>query len=202
MANVVTNPGFETPGGGDPDFFASWTESTNGSSTIDDETTAEFVHGGSSACKLSGGGGGLAQIRQEGVSVVGKTYHLTFWARTDGASRILFVFFASGVESVSIVNDTYTQYSLELVAADTWLQFRTFVSDIYLDDIEMSVKEVLSIDGTDIQNIGDIIVKTPGKGINGRQINDDNLTATDTTDISTNYDDRFDDPRYYDDETP
>lgn len=51
------------------------------------------------------------------------------------------------------------------------------------------------------QLLGDLIIKTPGKGLNGRSITTDHQVVSDLGDASGTWQDRFDDPRYYSGDT-
>ena len=47
------------------------------------------------------------------------------------------------------------------------------------------------------QQRGRITVKGPGRGTNGYKANTEQQLLSAVSDLSTKYDDRFDDPRYY-----
>lgn len=52
-------------------------------------------------------------------------------------------------------------------------------------------------DATGNQRIGNIIVNSGGRGVNGYKKNDDDEQLTPVTGLDTQYDARFDDPTYY-----
>ncbi|MDQ1307672.1 MAG: hypothetical protein QG671_3505 [Actinomycetota bacterium] len=76
---LLTNAGFETAGGGDPDFFGTWTEYA-GTGTIADE--GSLVNAGSHAAKLTAGTSYNTYIYQAATVTAGKQYTVTFYTRT------------------------------------------------------------------------------------------------------------------------
>lgn len=92
-SELVTNGGFEN--WTSPTNLTSWTESTAGTSTINQETTA--THGGSNAVRLDiDASGSNAQITQ-GNPVIGTWYQYSFWGKS-----------LSGTPGVTFGNDTNT----------------------------------------------------------------------------------------------
>lgn len=81
-ADLVANGGFETPGGGSPDVFASWAEGAPSGSTILDETT--ITHAGTHAAKLSYVSA-TPYVYQDFAATPANRYRLSFWCRGDGA---------------------------------------------------------------------------------------------------------------------
>ncbi len=79
----IANGGFETAGEGDPDFFASWTESA-GTGAIAAETGEGNFHGGATAAKLTTGEDGAVSLSQDIDVIEGYSYELTFWVKGDG----------------------------------------------------------------------------------------------------------------------
>ena len=79
--NLLSNPGFETPGGGDPDFWANWTETVQ-TGSFANETV--LVYEGNDAAKINAGGG--IHVRQSYVSIPEKKYRLRIWTRGDGTN--------------------------------------------------------------------------------------------------------------------
>ena len=80
--NLLSNPGFETDGVGDPDFWADWVENVS-NGTLANETT--LVHEGVNAVKMIQGAGIATGITQAAIAVVaGKLHQLRFWTRGDG----------------------------------------------------------------------------------------------------------------------
>jgi hypothetical protein len=80
---LLSNPGFETAGGGGADVFGSWVE-TAGSGTITDETTT--FHSGAHAAKLAFGTG-QSYIGQALTVAASTTYQLVFWVYGDGTNQ-------------------------------------------------------------------------------------------------------------------
>ena len=81
--NLLSNPGFETAGGGDPDFWANWVEAV-GSGTFANEVV--IVHEGVDAMKFTGGVAAIITLYQDITVVAGLRYRLRFWTRGDGAT--------------------------------------------------------------------------------------------------------------------
>jgi hypothetical protein len=83
-SELLSNPGFETAGGGGADVFANWTEFiTRG--TVADETT--LVKSGSHALKAASNNvSGYAGTFQTIAVTAGTRYKLTFWTRGDGTN--------------------------------------------------------------------------------------------------------------------
>ena len=84
--NLLSNPGFETAGVGDPDFWANWVESEGGTSALAKETV--LIHKGSNAVKMSSGNN-QCSISQSITSIAAKKYILMFWTMsvTAGEAR-------------------------------------------------------------------------------------------------------------------
>ena len=85
-AETVANGGFETAGGGDPDFFASWTE-TAGNGAIAVEAGAGNFYAGEKSAKLTTGADTLVKLVQAVVVVPGRTYRFSFRVKGDGATN-------------------------------------------------------------------------------------------------------------------
>jgi hypothetical protein len=111
--NLVGNGDFETLGAGGADVFGSWGEAPTGSSTISADTTEK--HSGSRSCKLDFPSGENVYVYQS-IGVVGKTYTITFWAKTAEAG--MFIYAAHGTASQAITTTTeWAQYSVTLTCA-------------------------------------------------------------------------------------
>jgi hypothetical protein len=77
-----TNIGFETAGGGDPDFWADWNESA-GDGALADEGV--LIHGGSHACKATAGATANTYVSRQLSSLTSLApYTFSFWTRGDG----------------------------------------------------------------------------------------------------------------------
>lgn len=81
--NLLSNPGFETAGVGDPDFWANWVESV-GDGTLANETI--LVHEGSDACKITDGGSSNTWLSNTFTVVASKSHRLRFWTMGDGTN--------------------------------------------------------------------------------------------------------------------
>ena len=100
--NLLSNPGFETAGGGGDDVHASWTE-TKGDGAIANETTN--VYEGADAVKLTAGGTANTNDAQAVTTIAGKKYRLRFWSKDDGtnAGRYGIYDVTNGADIVAIV---------------------------------------------------------------------------------------------------
>jgi hypothetical protein len=90
-AELISNGGFETAGGGGADVFSDWSETTTGTGQVQDETTT--VYKDSHACALiaPSGSGGTAAVDQDITVSASVTYHLDFYFYDNfsGTSTIL-----------------------------------------------------------------------------------------------------------------
>lgn len=84
FAELITNGGFETAGGGGADVFANWVESVTGTATITDEGT--IVDAGSHSAKLIGSNGANIADMYQGMLVSGRRYTYSFRARNDAGT--------------------------------------------------------------------------------------------------------------------
>ena len=150
-AELVSNPGFETAGGGGADVWASWGE-TASDGAIANEVVE--VHGGADAAKLTQGASVATQLYSNGpVTVIGKLYEVSFWARGDGATAGQYSVGGNGIIQVTtgIPGAVYTKVINYFVATTTgshrlYLKPGGTNGDIaYFDDI--SIKEVTSDTG-------------------------------------------------------
>ena len=169
-ANTVSNPGFETAGGGGADVFANWTEGTAGTSSVNDETVD--VHGDSHACRLDiDASNNSAAVYNTLTLVVGETYEISIWYKNSAADKTARFYlydnmshiwlkddgtWASGVPTaITLPNSTsWTEYTLEF----TVLGYTAYVlninnnsaasSSIYLDDISIDTYAASGMKGT------------------------------------------------------
>jgi len=84
-AELLSNTGFETAGGGGADVFADWTENTSPSGAITSDTT--IYKSGSKSCKILRGdqlGDNGDRVYQNVTVVPGCRYQLTFYIYGDG----------------------------------------------------------------------------------------------------------------------
>jgi hypothetical protein len=85
--NLFGNPGFETAGAGDPDFWAVWAEEA-GDGVLANEVVV--IHEGTDACKQTTGLGLTIYVSNDWVSVPNTTYRVRFWTRGDGVNSGLY----------------------------------------------------------------------------------------------------------------
>jgi len=79
-STLLTNGGFETAGGGDPDFWANWTESA-GDGTLANEAVNQYA--GDDAMKATAGASVNTYAKQAAAVTAGKMYKAEFWTRGD-----------------------------------------------------------------------------------------------------------------------
>jgi len=154
-SELLTNPGFETAGGGGADIWANWTEVVGGGA-LANETT--LVHSGADAAKLTGSGlPNAVYVWQASVPITpGVTYQVSFWTRGDGTNAGFYSLYGrtngqnitSGPwDTTGVAGATYTQVSIVFTATagaaelEVYLSAPTAAGGIaYFDDV--SVKEV------------------------------------------------------------
>ncbi len=121
--------------------LANWTKTIAGTSTVNQETSV--THGGSNAVRLDiDSSNSNAQITQLMLSA-GKTYTVSFWAKSDAASGVSMsvTTSASGNLLLPSLTTTYTLYSVTFVAGDTGLVLKRNSAashSIYIDDITVT----------------------------------------------------------------
>ena len=158
--DVISNGGFETAGGGGADVFASWTEATAGTSTVNDETGS--VHGDSHACRLDvDGDNRAANVSQVITMVANADYILSVWYYNSVADKTAKIVlyntgtttwlksdgtWTSGVpDYIILTNQTgsYTEYTLNFTAPQSTTYAFSLSnnsaasSSIYLDDVSI-----------------------------------------------------------------
>lgn len=120
--NLILNPGFETAGGGDPDFFANWTESIN--TGMIEQTSAEGeVHSGTYAAKLTKTGSSTTQVYQAISVTPGASYRLSFWTRGNGTLQgrysvydVTHSTFIQSITGTGVTSTTWTEVTYDFVA--------------------------------------------------------------------------------------
>lgn len=120
---LVANSGFETSGAGGADVFASWTETTDGSSTINRDTSNKYS--GDASCRMDiDGDDSVAMLNQVVTLVIGKQYRLSLWYKHEGSdiSRLLFTDSPAGDHTLQS-NGTWVGSSIELPNSTTWAYF-------------------------------------------------------------------------------
>lgn len=118
-AERMSNPGFETAGGGGADVFANWDESV-GDGTIVDETT--LVRGGGHAAKLTSGPTFNTRVIHAAGSLAVLpyvSYEFSFWTRGDGANAGRYLVWdttngavINGVTTTGVPGTTYTRVTV------------------------------------------------------------------------------------------
>jgi hypothetical protein len=118
---LLLNPGFERPGAGGTDVFASWIEAVGDGAIVTTSAAGEHKYD-ASAVKLTAGTARNTSVRQALVwtlFVPGATYRLTGWHRGDGTNAGMVRVFA-GVDmipfvSLSNVTTTFQQFTADFV---------------------------------------------------------------------------------------
>jgi len=80
----LSNPGFETGGGGGADIWANWTEN-EGDGELANENV--LVHGGADACKMTAGEAHDSYVYQDLTLVSNQIYYFYIYARGDGTNQ-------------------------------------------------------------------------------------------------------------------
>lgn len=116
----LLNGGFETPGAGGADIWASWTESV-GDGALANETSLQRT--GDDACKATAGATANTYVKQAMSVVAGKRYIITFWTRGDetyaGRYKVYDVSGAADIldlRTTGVVGATYTQITAMFTA--------------------------------------------------------------------------------------
>jgi hypothetical protein len=188
ISELVTNPGFETPGAGDPDFWANWVE-TAGDGALANETT--IVHGGNDAAKLTAGATTNTVVRQNVAVTAGDLMSFSVWTRGDGTYGgryslldVTNARFLTPTTATGITGTTYTQIwdSFRVPPGCTSVQVSlwcpsTNTGVVYFDDVSMyesaiHVKHQNLIDGDiaymeDIGQIEFVLVGAGGSAVYG-----------------------------------
>jgi len=135
--NAVSNGGFETAGGGGADVFANWTESTAGSSSINDETSD--VHGGSHACRMDvDASNNTATIYQIVTLTTGVEYTLIIWYKMSTSGKTAQFMLANTMSNVWLKSDGTWQSGVPIVIAlankTSWYGYSiSFTASSYTD---------------------------------------------------------------------
>ena len=186
-AELLSNPGFETAGGGGADIWASWGEVASDGALANEVGS---VHGGSDAAKITAGASINTLVRQSATVAVGKLYKIVLWTRGDGtyAGRIKVRDIDNGINIINNVSTgvTGTSYA-EVVryvtapAGCSTLRIElacpaTDTGVAYFDDV--SVKEVtdVGVDGIHIVSAKDGSTRNWAQIEAGFDYNDDAYT--------------------------
>ncbi len=118
--NLLSNPGFETAGGGGADIWANWTEGV-GDGALANETI--LIHEGVDAVKMTAGVTRDTAIFQSMTVVAGRKYHLRFYTRGDGTHDGQYEIWdstnfntISGQVFTGVTGTTYTALVIEFTA--------------------------------------------------------------------------------------
>jgi len=102
-AELLLNTGFETPGGGDPDFWLNWDE-TAGTGAL---AHTAVVHAGADACQATAGATANTYVKQAAVVTAGEPYCLSFWTRGSGEDDGRYkVYDATAGADIIVITDT------------------------------------------------------------------------------------------------
>ena len=146
---LVSNPGFETAGGGGADIWANWTENA-GDGALANETTIK--HGGSDAAKLTAGASVGTYLSQAITVIPGRSYMLDLWTRSttgDGASRYGIYDNTNAADivataSTGVTGETYTKFQKRFTAPASCVAITIFLrcsatntDVVYFDDVQV-----------------------------------------------------------------
>jgi hypothetical protein len=148
------NGGFETAGGGGADIFANWTETTAGTSTVNDDTI-DF-HSGAHSCRFDVDASNSSVDVRQTVLTVKKNYRLTLWAKASDITNAPTLQNASTTSTTTIATLTtsWAQYTQEFTANTTSMRIQRGANcqsiSVYIDDIELT--EIGVILDPDLEN--------------------------------------------------
>jgi len=163
--NLLSNPGFETAGGGGADIWADWTESA-ADGALANETTN--VRSGDDACKITAGASLTSRVKAVVTTVAGQQYKLGFWARGDGTYDGRFTIRDSthktdivSLEATGVTGAAFAEVTRSFVAPAGCVEVAvlfycpsTASGVCYVDDVTM-YREFRYCSGTDAVKIGD-----------------------------------------------
>lgn len=188
--NLLSNPGFETAGGGGADVFADWAETAQAGSSLSDETTE--VRSGSHSIKMDCGVDSLSGVSQQPSLSANRVTAVSLWGKSDTANGIVplvrfYPSFSAAPNPPKIgVSGTFLQTSSLSISptGNTALSFSFSGSYSpacvgYCDDTSLSEPVVLDIRRTDDDNKWHLVVDS-----NGRPVLYERISGTDTARIS------------------
>ncbi len=152
-AEKLSNPSFETLGGGGADVFANWAEGFN-NGTI--EAAIDSVQNGTYAAKMTVGASSRPDMLQIISSAGGELYKSVFWCRGDGTNKLSYAFygmdhtaFIKGYTSTANTTTTYAEKTSYVANFLNETRCRIQFSEdilpgtyVYVDNV--SVKQVLT----------------------------------------------------------
>ena len=136
-ANVISNPGFETAGGGGADVFANWTEGTAGTSSVNDETGD--VHEDSHACRLDiDASNNSASLYNTFALSIGETYELSIWYKNSEAAKTMRFYLYNNMSNIWLKDDSTwasgVPTAVTLPNSTSWTEYTiTFTVSSYTD---------------------------------------------------------------------
>lgn len=115
--NLLLNPGFETAGAGDPDFWANWTETASDGALANEGVVR---HEGADACKMTAGVTVDTRVNQLYVAVPGTRYRIRFWSQGDGVNAGVFHVWdaTGGADIIPITTTGVTGAAYAIVEAE------------------------------------------------------------------------------------
>ncbi len=148
---LLSNEGFETAGGGDPDFWASWTEVVSDGTLANDQANE---HGGDDCALVTAGSTKDTHVYQDVTVVAGKVYRFLVWTYGDGTNSGRYHLYdtdnAADIEALATLGKTAAAWAEADVAfiapaGCTTVRVYLYCADldtaaVYFDDV--SVKEV------------------------------------------------------------
>ena len=155
---LVANPGFETPGIGDPDFWDDWDESA-GDGTL--AHTAD-VHAGADACKATAGATANTLVEQSVNVQANRRYKLSFWTKGDGVNAGRYRLYDDdgfadiiALVSTGVTGAVYTEVTAYFVAPAGCMSVTIYLhcpvangGIAYFDDVSIRSAPVLAIETT------------------------------------------------------
>jgi len=136
---ATLNGDFETLGGGGADVFASWSETTAGTSTVNNETGAPFA--GTRSCRLDvDASDSNVSINATGAMTPGKRYRVTYYAKRGATVCYAGSSGATGDTAwTNTLSTSYAQFIHEFVAASANFGIRRVApsasGSIFLDNV-------------------------------------------------------------------
>jgi len=155
---LVANPGFETPGIGDPDFWDDWDESA-GDGTL--AHTAD-VHAGADACEATAGATANTLVEQSVNVQANRRYKLSFWTKGDGVNAGRYRLYDDdgfadiiALVSTGVTGAVYTEVTAYFVAPAGCMSVTIYLhcpvangGIAYFDDVSIRSAPVLAIEET------------------------------------------------------
>jgi len=159
-AELVANPGFETPGVGDPDFWDDWLE-TAGDGAL---AHTAVVHAGADACEATAGATANTLVEQSVGVQANRRYKLSFWTRGDAVNAGRYRLYDDdgfadiiALVSTGVTGAVYTEVAVYFVAPAGCMNARIYLhcpvangGIAYFDDVSIRSAPVLAIETTTV----------------------------------------------------